>query len=164
MTSGVYVITNKTNGRRYVGQTRAIEARWKQHRKALALGRHHNKNLQRDWRTHGPDAFEFSILERVEGEDALKVAERRVILDWFDQSPESVYNTWDGLRYSRFDEHLAVCLKLELPSDLEDWISQKAAEEGISANALVNRIVREYADRKQPRPAARPAGGGDGTA
>lgn len=65
--TGVYKITNKVNGKVYVGsgaQARyGMWARWIDHRSSLNNGRHCNQILSRAWVKYGEGAFEFSILE-----------------------------------------------------------------------------------------------------
>lgn len=43
--SGIYVITNMTNNKKYVGQAGDIYWRWKHHKSDLRGNRHHNKHL-----------------------------------------------------------------------------------------------------------------------
>lgn len=62
MIAGVYVIRNKVNGRRYVGSSMNIPARWKMHSKHLSEGRHHNKFLQRCWNKRCADSFAFETI------------------------------------------------------------------------------------------------------
>lgn len=52
----VYVIRNTANGRGYVGSSIALDRRWRDHRRQLAGGRHHNRALQQD--------FEWTIIGR----------------------------------------------------------------------------------------------------
>ena len=61
--TGVYKITNTTNGKVYYGSaSETFSGRWKDHIKDLKGGRHHNKHLQHAWYKYGPDVLEFSIL------------------------------------------------------------------------------------------------------
>ena len=62
MTCGIYMIQNKVNNKMYIGQSKDIEDRWKDHRKKLKGGYHENKYLQSDWNKYEQDNFEFSIL------------------------------------------------------------------------------------------------------
>ena len=59
--SGIYVIVNKANGHRYVGQTINFRKRFIQHRTKTHLWR---SVIGRAIRKHGKDAFEFMVLER----------------------------------------------------------------------------------------------------
>ena len=40
--SGIYKITNKLNGRIYIGSSKLFKLRWKQHSKALRNNKHSN--------------------------------------------------------------------------------------------------------------------------
>jgi len=60
--SGVYAITNLSNGHRYIGSSIDIYRRWGQHRRQLRKGTHSNQILQRAWDKYSEDTFEFSIL------------------------------------------------------------------------------------------------------
>ena len=63
MTSGIYEIKNKINGRRYIGSAANIKVRWMQHVSLLKRNRHDNKHLQHAWDKYSADAFEFNVLE-----------------------------------------------------------------------------------------------------
>lgn len=84
---GVYCISNKRNGKAYIGSTtRRICDRWCEHRKHLTAGVHHNKGLQADWDRYGANAFRFYVLEVVA--DPVAVLERE--LHW-QQNKQNVY-------------------------------------------------------------------------
>ena len=68
MSCGIYVITNKVNGKQYVGQSVNIERRWEQHRSSLKHNRAVNRYLQYAWNKYGADNFTFSIIELCEAE------------------------------------------------------------------------------------------------
>jgi group I intron endonuclease len=76
---GIYCIRNVVSGRVYVGSSVNIRSRWKSHRANLNNGRHPGKVMQASWDRHGPDAFEFSVLEFVENPHDLIAAEQRWI-------------------------------------------------------------------------------------
>lgn len=63
---GIYLITNKTNGKKYVGSTHNFTSRWRSHRSMLNRGVHFNNHLQNSWNKYGEDNFEFSILEALD--------------------------------------------------------------------------------------------------
>lgn len=68
---GIYRISHIASGKAYVGSAKNIERRWKRHLTDLNCGRHHSVKLQRSWSKHGPDAFQFTILELVANETSL---------------------------------------------------------------------------------------------
>lgn len=74
MTSGIYQIKNKLNGKVYVGRSGNIERRFYIHKRMLNGGRHFNPHLQFAWDKYGFDEFEFSVLEMIE--DGLLLSER----------------------------------------------------------------------------------------
>ena len=80
--AGTYAIRHAESGRRYVGQTLDLAARFRYHRSRLNCGRHHNIALQRDWQRDGADAFVFEIVNRFRTEteiDRRHCAERLLI-------------------------------------------------------------------------------------
>lgn len=60
--NAIYTITNKENGKVYVGESSDVIQRWHSHRKHLKEGTHNSKKLQADWNKYGEDAFEFKIV------------------------------------------------------------------------------------------------------
>jgi group I intron endonuclease len=60
--SGIYQIRNTVNGKIYVGSSKHMETRWRQHRGALRSGIHRSKHLQRAWNSQGEDSFRFEPL------------------------------------------------------------------------------------------------------
>lgn len=61
--SGVYIVKCVANGRSYVGSSKDIACRWKEHRYSLRHNEHYNAHWQRAWNKYGEDQFEWSILE-----------------------------------------------------------------------------------------------------
>jgi len=64
MNSGVYTITNKINGHKYVGGATSLSNRRAAHRRNLRRGTHCNEHLQRAWNKYGEQAFLFKTLFR----------------------------------------------------------------------------------------------------
>jgi group I intron endonuclease len=71
MKSGVYRITNKVNGKFYVGSAKDIDQRWDCHRNDLRAGKHVNPKLQHAWDFYGEDKFLFEIVEEVDSKPEL---------------------------------------------------------------------------------------------
>ncbi len=64
MESGyIYSITNKINGKRYIGQTFDFNVRKNSHIARLSRGTHHNDVLNRAWVKYGQESFTFEVIE-----------------------------------------------------------------------------------------------------
>lgn len=66
MNSGIYSITNRDNGKRYIGRTVNFEKRKTMHMWQLNNNRHFNNHLQRAW--NKGEHLEFEIIERCPSE------------------------------------------------------------------------------------------------
>lgn len=63
-TQGVYKITNKINGKIYIGSTTTpFSLRFGQHKSQLRGNRHFNPHLQYSWNKYGESNFDFSPIE-----------------------------------------------------------------------------------------------------
>jgi len=60
--SGVYYIYNVISKKGYIGSSKHIERRFKEHRRELNKGLHVNNLLQNSWNKYGSSSFEFKIL------------------------------------------------------------------------------------------------------
>lgn len=60
--SGIYKITNKIDGRSYIGRAINIGRRWNAHRGDLNKNIHRNRHLQNAWNKYGSQNFTFEIL------------------------------------------------------------------------------------------------------
>lgn len=71
MSTGVYLIKCIANGRCYVGSSKNISERWKEHRYDLRHNQHCNGHWQKSWNKYGASKFEWSILEETELDDTV---------------------------------------------------------------------------------------------
>ena len=60
---GIYSITNKINGKVYIGQSKDIGGRMLEHIRDLESNRHVNWHLQRAYNKYGLENFEFNVVE-----------------------------------------------------------------------------------------------------
>lgn len=80
---GVYSILNLENGKHYIGSTKHLSKRFKEHIYDLGSGRHSSRILQNAWNKYGHEAFRFDVIEVVEGgKEALLEREQF----WMDQT------------------------------------------------------------------------------
>ena len=62
--TGIYKITNKNNGKSYIGKSKDIMQRWAFHERSLLKRTHHSIELQNDFDSYGGiSAFDFSVIE-----------------------------------------------------------------------------------------------------
>lgn len=61
--SGIYRIVCLPTGKSYVGSSKHVGLRWRQHYRELSRGASRCVLLQRAWTKHGEDSFQWSVLE-----------------------------------------------------------------------------------------------------
>lgn len=63
MTCGIYAIINKKNKKIYIGLSKDIEKRFKEHKRDLKGNYHRNRHLQNSYNKYGIENFIFKIME-----------------------------------------------------------------------------------------------------
>ncbi len=103
--SGIYSITHKKSGKRYIGSAMNIRGRWNMHRHRLRQGTHHSPHLQAAWDKYGEAAFVFEILATCEPSEL--TAQEQFWIDAFHTcSNRYGYNTlpnaanWLGMKHT----------------------------------------------------------------
>jgi group I intron endonuclease len=118
MLSGIYSITHKESGRKYIGSSVDIARRWNSHRSSLNRGVHENAYLQNAWNKYGSEAFLFEVIEIGVPAELLEENENKQIVifgiaDDIGFYPDKGFNTsWAGRtgcidkgKYKRGSEH-----------------------------------------------------------
>lgn len=100
--SGVYMIRNTENGKKYIGSSKDVKARIESHRRRLKNGSHFNNHLQNSWIKYGPNSFEFVLVKRSDK----RLRDEQDLLDSYDE-----FDVWDKL-YN-------FCLNVESPPKME---------------------------------------------
>ncbi len=97
--SGIYKITNLSNGRFYIGSSCRVKYRMKAHYRELSRGRHNNRFLQRCFDKYGENNFLFEIIEECKKEELLRL-EQKYLDQFFTLEPNKIYNiikiVWDN--------------------------------------------------------------------
>lgn len=114
----IYSITNKINGKKYIGQTNNYKKRWWEHKNSF------NKEHRKDYssrknaafRKYGVENFLFEVLEEVEDS---KMDERELYYIEFFDSFNNGYNSTPGpcapLRKIREEHSMAVLTEKQIP-------------------------------------------------
>jgi len=93
MTSNIYLITNKINDKKYIGQSINIEERWYRHR--ADYQRIQDKYLYRAMRKYDLENFKFEVLETEIPIDCIAEHEKFWIIKLNTKAPNG-YNMTDG--------------------------------------------------------------------
>lgn len=85
---GIYVITNKQNGKKFVASTRNFKT-LNGTKFTLETGTHTNRMLQEEWKQYGEDAFEITQVEILKPSESEYMDEKKnleKLLDkWMEQ-------------------------------------------------------------------------------
>lgn len=107
----IYILTNKVNGKKYVGQTLNLDKRLYDHFWELKRGQHHSIKLQRAYDKYGYDAFEVTS-QIYEINDIKELYQKEIETIAKYDSFNNGYNMTIGGEgnKTRFDEHDSVLL------------------------------------------------------
>ena len=95
MSSGIYLIKNWKNGKKYYGQSNDVEKRLALHEVSLKGNYHDNDHLQKSFNKYGRYSFTFEKIGDVE-EESLDYVESWLILSDNTNNPKYGYNKTDG--------------------------------------------------------------------
>lgn len=140
--SGIYVIRHRDSGDFYVGSSKDIFHRFESHRRDLRRGKHGNYLLQAAWDRFGERAFEFSVVEIVDGLDRLRIREQ----EWIDRgAPLNVSKRADRALFPR---PITPALRRALSVAAKKIWSVKSIEERADATARARSAITSDSRRR----------------
>lgn len=117
----IYSITNKQNGKIYIGSAVQRFSRWAVHKKGLRNNNHSNRHLQRAWNKYGENSFTFDVIEDVPDKNMLLEREQY----WMDH-----YKSYDD----RYGYNIAKIAGSSLGVRFSDAIKKKFSEIRLGLN------------------------------
>ena len=99
--SGVYKITNTITGDCYIGSSKNVKRRWREHKCPSKWKQYPNNQMYIDMKKYGVDKFEMQIIAEVEA-DKLKETEQQFI-----ETLKPTYNQMNakGLNIERYKKY-----------------------------------------------------------
>ena len=82
MKSGIYIIKNVKNDKKYIGSAINLNGRWNEHKSRLRKNKHPNLILQNVYNKHGIEILEFSVLEFINDKEDLILREQHYLDLW----------------------------------------------------------------------------------
>lgn len=96
MSKGIYKITNKTNGKCYIGKSLNIEERWQYHIAHRNVAREYNKPLYCAFRKYGIENFSFEIVEEINNYEEIANEREKYWIEYFNSYGSTGYNATKG--------------------------------------------------------------------
>ena len=136
MTIGVYVIRCLSAGKSYIGCSKNVEVRIKDHKLDLRRGAHINPYLQRSWNLYGEESFSFDIL--LETDNMFEEEKRLIALhDTF----KNGYNMTPGGEGVGADSP-EVCAK-RVKTFKENYNDETKRKKSVAAKKQLNQLTPE---------------------
>ena len=92
LNGGIYKITNRQNGRVYIGSAKQLKNRFKSHNASLISDRHSNRFLQSDYNKCGKENFVFEILEIIVNNKEERLLKEDVYISQYYDNQQNCYN------------------------------------------------------------------------
>lgn len=140
----IYEIQNAITSFKYIGCSKNVQKRWKQHKRELTSNKHGNEHLQNAWNKYGPEAFRFVLIAEYDNEATMFLEERRLI-----QESDSLYNKVEGGlggdRFKGLSEEQLTQYKKNLSKAQKKRYENPA--ERLKSNCFANLSKEEYEAR-----------------
>ena len=129
--SGIYCITNKINNKKYIGQSKNIYKRWKQHKNKIKSN--DNNYLYNAIRLYGLENFSFEIIEECSIDE---LNEREIYyINYFDSYNNGYNSTYGGDGSSGFFAKINPNILQDIINDLQNSsLSQNEIAEKYEVN------------------------------
>lgn len=160
MNSGIYIIENIVDKKKYVGSAKNFKKRWYTHKYALNNNTHDNSYLQKAWNKYGANNFNFKILEEVEHRNLIKREQHYIdLLDVCNRSigynlAPTAGNTL-GFKFTDESKLKMSLIKKDKPSTRKNYKMSNETKEKIGeANKIsqLGRIHTEETINKMKKP------------
>ena len=101
--SAVYKITNTVTGDFYIGSSKNVKKRWRDHKAPSTWKKCPNNQMYLDMKNYGIDKFVFEIIAEIEA-DKLKETEQKFIETLKPTYNDRNANGWDVERYKEYNK------------------------------------------------------------
>lgn len=150
----IYRITNKVNGKVYIGQSVNVKARWHKHIKMLNNGVHGKSKscdkdyLQRAWDKYGEDSFVFEIIDEANEACVLNSLEDFWINAYGGYQSKMTYNLKSGGQFNRVTKESKAHMSRSAKNRKPTFKGKKHTKESIekmSQNAHICKGIAHHA-------------------
>lgn len=140
--TGVYTITNKINGHRYVGSAVSFHNRISVHKANLNRGTHHCIHLQNAWNLYGKETFVFELIEECDKEQLVSREQYWLDILFPEYNIRKIAGSNIGIRFSEeaktklSESQIRICESLEERQRRSDRAKLQWATPGVMDGVL----------------------------
>lgn len=156
MKSGIYVIENITNNKKYVGSAKNFRKRWYVHKSALNHNNHDNSYLQKAWNKYGANNFKFIIIEEVLPENLIE--KEQYYINYYDAcNKNNGYNLSPtagntlGFKFSEESKLIMSLLKKNKPSTRKNYKHSEETKKKIGKKNKVSQLGRTHTEKTKEK-------------
>jgi group I intron endonuclease len=156
MASGIYLIENIINNKKYVGSAINIQKRWYQHKSTLKGNYHDNSYLQKAWNKYGANNFKFIIIEEVQPKNLLE--KEQYYIDYYDTCNKNKgYNLSPtagntlGFEFSDESKLKMSLLKKNKPSTRKNYKHSEETKKKIGEKNKISQLGRTHTEETKKK-------------